>query len=135
HGGPSWASRGRTAPRPWLPWCFLRSGWSSATPTLLVVLLVTLERAGRSELTELVTDHRLGHEDRDVLAAVVDRQGVAEHVGGDHRPAGPGLDDVLGSGLVLRVHLLGEVVVDERALLRAARRCCLTPRRALLARP
>src|SRR6478735_3919183 len=92
-----------------------------AAATLLVVLLVTLERAGRRELTELVADHRLGHEHRDVLAAVVHREGVAQHVGVDHGPARPGLDDVLGARFVLGVHLLLKVVVDEGALLQATR--------------
>src|SRR5699024_7564357 len=65
--------------------------------------------------------HRLGDEHRDVLAAVVHSESVAQEVGGDDRPAGPGLDDVLAVGLVLRVHLLLQVVVDERALLQTAR--------------
>src|SRR6476646_5050589 len=92
-----------------------------AAATLLVVLLVTLERAGRSELTELVSDHRLGHEHRHVLAAVVHGERVAEHVGHDHRAARPGLDDVLGARVVLDIHLLLKVVVDEGARLEAAR--------------
>src|SRR5919199_5710029 len=90
---------------------------ASAAAALLVVLLVTAERAGRGELAELVPDHRLGHEDRDVLAAVVHRDGVPEHGGDDHRAARPGADDLLGVGLVLRRHLAQQVVVDEGALL------------------
>src|SRR5690606_14641957 len=60
----------------------------SATTSLAVVLLVAAERPRRGELSELVADHRLGHEDRDVLAAVVHGEGVSQEVGGDHRPAG-----------------------------------------------
>ena len=41
----------------------------------------------RRDLAELVADHRLGHEDRDVLAAVVHGQRVAEHVGDDRGAA------------------------------------------------
>src|SRR5688572_25487940 len=48
----------------------------SATTGPPVVLDVPTEGAGGRELTELVADHRLGHEDRDVLAAVVHRQRV-----------------------------------------------------------
>src|SRR6266540_6816801 len=96
------------------------SSLRSATPCLAVVLLVTPERPGRRELAELVPDHRVRHEHRHVLAAVVHRQRVADHVRHDHRSAGPGLDDVLGALLVLRFHLLHQVVVDERALLQAA---------------
>src|SRR5690606_24741874 len=102
--------------------------WSSdvcssdlAAARLPVVLLVTTERAGRRELAELVTDHRLGHEDRDVLAAVVHREGVTQEVGRDDRPTRPGLDDRLRALLVLSVHLLLQVVVDEGPLLQAAR--------------
>src|SRR5690625_2773811 len=43
-------------------------------------------------------------------------EGVAEEVRRDDRPARPGLDDVLGALVVLDVHLLLQVVVDERAL-------------------
>src|SRR5258707_10403568 len=48
----------------------------SATARPPIVLHVTLERAGRAELAQLVADHRLGDEHRDVLAAVVDGDGV-----------------------------------------------------------
>src|SRR3712207_3683283 len=97
-----------------------------ATTALAVVLLVTLERAGQSELAELVPDHGLGDEHRVVLAPVVHGDRVPEHVGDDRRAPGPGLDDVLRVLLVLDFHLLDEVVVDERALLQAARHL-LTP--------
>src|SRR4051794_5055299 len=93
----------------------------SATTGPPVVLDVTAEGARGRELAELVPDHRLGHEDRDVLAAVVHGDRVPEEVGDDRRTARPRLDDVLGALLVLRVHLLEQVVVDERALLQTAR--------------
>src|SRR6185295_13579784 len=87
---------------------------------LAVVLDVTLERTRRRELAELVPDHRLGDEHRDMLAAVVDREGVPDEVGDDGRPTRPGLDDLLGVLLVLYVDLLEQVVVDERTLLKTA---------------
>src|SRR3954454_7358472 len=93
----------------------------SATTGPPVVLDVTAEGARGRELAELVPDHRLGHEDRDVLAAVVHGDRVPQEVGDDRRTARPRLDDVLGALLVLRVHLLEQVVVDERALLQTAR--------------
>src|SRR3712207_4094876 len=102
------------------------STWSAA-PGPAVVLHVPTEGAGGRELAELVPDHRLGHEDRDVLAAVVDGDRVAEHVRDDRRTTRPGPDDVLGALVVLRVHLLEQVVVDERALLQAAWHVCRTP--------
>ena len=73
------------------------------------------------ELAELVADHGLGHVDRDVAAAVVDRHGVPDHVGDDRAAARPGLDDLLVAGGVHRLHLLQQVVVDERSLLQASR--------------
>src|SRR3954452_4920841 len=100
-----------------------------------LVLHVAAERPRRRELAELVTDHRLGDEHRDVLAPVVHRDGVTEHGRDDHRSPRPGLDHVLGALVVLHVHLLHEVVVDERALLQAAwhRSVLLAPLRGLAA--
>src|SRR5262249_61098789 len=79
------------------------------------------ERPGGRELTELVADHRLGDENRDVLAAVVNRDGVAEHRRHDHGAACARLDDVPGALVVLRVHLFDQVVVDKRAFLKTTR--------------
>src|SRR5256714_998604 len=93
----------------------------SATARPPIVLHVTLERPGRGELAELVADHGLGDEHRDVLAAVVDGDGVTQHVRHDHRAPGPGLDDRLGPLRVLGVHLLGQVFVHEGTLLETAR--------------
>src|SRR4029079_12349742 len=93
----------------------------SAAAALPVVLDVPAVGAGRRELAQLVTDHRVGHEHRDVLAAVVHGERVADHGRHDHRAARPRLDHVVGPCVVLRVHLLDQVVVDEGALLQAAR--------------
>src|SRR5690606_3757734 len=75
---------------------------------------------------------RVGDEDRHVLAAVVHRDRVADHVRDDGGPAGPGPDHGLLARLVEGVHLLEQVVVHERALLQAARHL-LPPCSALLA--
>src|SRR3954468_12075540 len=92
-----------------------------------LVLDVTAEGAGGRELAELVPDHRLRHEDGHVLAPVVDGDRVAQHCRHDHRATGPRLDDVLGALVVLRVDLLHQVVVDERALFEAAWHVSLAP--------
>src|SRR5262249_38508992 len=76
---------------------------------------------------ELVPDHRLGDEHRDVLAAVVHREGVPDEVGDDGRTPRPGLDDLLGVLLVLDVDLLEQMVVDERTLFQAAWHRLLLP--------
>src|SRR5690606_28910126 len=68
-----------------------------------------------------------------MLATVVHRDGVAEHVRDDRGPAGPSLDDCLLARLVERVHLLEQVVVHERAFLQATWHLWLPPYSALLA--
>src|SRR5688500_1239306 len=124
---------------PWLPLLSfsrllevltLRDPGGSAALALLVVLHMAAEGPRGGELAELVPDHRLGDEHRDVLASVVHGDRVAEHLGDDRRAPRPGLDDVLRALVVLRLHLLEQVVVDERALLQAARHV-LSPSAAL----
>src|SRR3954454_4635868 len=110
-----------------LPTMVCVSGNRSDTTTSPLVLDVSAEGARRRELAELVADHRLGDEHRDVLATVVHGDGVTEHGRDDHRSPRPGLDHVLGALVVLRVHLLHQVVVDERALLQAAWHRSLSP--------
>src|SRR6478735_1919095 len=73
-----------------------------------------------SEFAELVPDHRLSDKHRDVLASVVYGDRVSEHVGDDHRTAGPGLDDVLGALFVFPGYLHKEVLVNERTFFQAA---------------
>src|SRR5919107_2598936 len=109
---------------------FVCSG--SAPARLAVVLDMAPEGPGGSELPQLVADHRVGHEDRHVLAAVVHRDRVADHVRDDGGPPGPGPDDGLAARLVEGVHLLEQVVVHERALLQAARHVCTSPAQRFL---
>src|SRR5437879_3890024 len=90
------------------------------TPTCALLAGVEAERACQRELAELVADHGLGDVDRNVLAAVVDGDGVTDHVGDDRRAARPRLDDPLLVLGVEVVDLLQQVLVDERALLQAA---------------
>src|SRR6187399_2205382 len=52
-----------------------------------LVARVRLEGARRRELTQLVTDHVFGDQDRDVLTAVMDGDRETHHVGNDHRAA------------------------------------------------
>src|SRR6266536_1543331 len=59
------------------------------------------EQPGRRELAELVADHLLGDEHGHVLAPVVDRDRVPDHLGEDRRGARPGADHPLVPG---RVH-------------------------------
>src|SRR5688572_9997737 len=79
------------------------------------------EGAGGGELAQLVADHGLGDVDRHVLAAVVHRDGVPDHLGDDRGATGPGSDDPLLVAAVELVDLVGEMVVDEGALLQGTR--------------
>src|SRR5262245_57993248 len=56
---------------------------------------VRTERPRRRELAELVSDHRLRHVHGHVLAPVVDRDRVADHLRHDRRAARPGPNDLL----------------------------------------
>src|SRR3954469_12839345 len=56
---------------------------------------VTVEGAGRRELTQLVANHVLRGEHRDELPPVVNREGDPEHFGEDGRSPRPGLEDLL----------------------------------------
>src|SRR3954451_16466945 len=107
--------------------CCTPGSVDSDTPRPPLVLDVTAEGAGQRELAELVPDHRLGDEHRDVLAAVVHRNRVTEHCRDDHRSARPRLDDVLRALVVLPVGLLHKMIVDEGALFEAAWHGSLAP--------
>ncbi len=56
-----------------------------------------VEGARRRELAELVADHVLGDQHRNVLLAVVDAEGEAHELRQDRRAARPGLDHVLAA--------------------------------------
>src|SRR5688500_17440301 len=86
----------------------------SLLPGLLVAAMA-LERAGQRELAELVAHHVLVDQHRDVVASVVHGDRVTHHLRQDHRATRPGLDRLLVVGR--RLHLLLQVVVDERTLL------------------
>src|ERR671927_816526 len=96
-------------------------GARSAPPRTAVVLDVPTEGARGRELAELVPDHRLRHEHRDVLAAVVDGDRVPDHLREDRRGARPRLDHHLVAGLVHLLDPRHEAVLDERSLLGRAR--------------
>src|SRR5499427_7104529 len=91
------------------------------TPAPPVVSDMAAERAGGGELPELVANHRLGDEHRDMFAAVMHRDRVAQHRRDDHGTARPRLDDVPRPLVVLAVHLLDQVVVHKGTLLKATR--------------
>ena len=92
----------------------------------LLVARVRLERARRRELAELVADHVLGDQHRDVLPAVVDGDREADHVRQDHRAARPGLDRlaiVLGGGRLAP----SSAGADRRTDLSSVNEACADP--------
>src|ERR1700693_4181309 len=82
---------------------------------------VRLEQPRRRKLAELVTDHVLGDEHRDVLPAVVNRDRETDHVGNHHRAARPGLDRPAIVLLHRDLHLLRQVQIHERTFLQRTR--------------
>src|SRR5882724_6631114 len=80
----------------------------------LAVAGVAAEHPRRRELAELVADHLLADEDGHVLAAVVDRDRMPDHLREDRRRPRPGADHPL---LVRGVHRLDSAqkpLFDER---------------------
>src|SRR5687767_15574880 len=86
----------------------------------LAIAGVAAEGPRRRELAQLVPDHLLADEHGDVLAAVVDRDRVADHVGEDRRGARPGLDHALLVRGIHRLDAAHQPLLDERALLGTA---------------
>src|SRR5947199_4043441 len=83
------------------------------------------EHPRRRELPELVADHLLADEDGHVLAAVVDRDRVADHLGEDRRRPRPGADHLLAAGFVHPSDAAHQPLLDERALLARPRHLTL----------
>src|SRR5579872_2208407 len=87
-----------------------------ARPALDLLPGMAAEQPGRRKLAELVPDHVLRYEDRDVLAPVVHEQRVADKVREYGGAARPGLDSAL---FVARIHVLDlfqELRLGVRAL-------------------
>src|SRR5207245_9421018 len=85
-------------------------------PRPSLVPRVRTERARRREFAELVPDHGLGDEHGDVLAPVVHRDRVTEHVRHDRRAADTGPDDHSRALFFYIVYLLHHILVNERTL-------------------
>ena len=82
----------------------------------LLVGGVSMVRASRSELTQLVPDHILRHVNRDELSPVVDGKGQAKEVWRNRGTPRPGLDDLIATDMLGLEDLLKQMVVDERSL-------------------
>src|SRR5712691_9027549 len=82
----------------------------------LPVRRVAVEGARRRELAELVADHLLGDEHRNVLLPVVDPEGEADELRQDGGAPAPHLDHLVASRRARGFRLLQEKAVDEGAL-------------------
>ena len=77
---------------------------------------MALKGSGRCELAELVTDHFLSNKNRNVLASVVDRKGVADKLRENRRRTAPCLDNLLLSGFIHSDNALVKSFLNIRAL-------------------
>jgi hypothetical protein len=75
---------------------------------------MAVERARRRELTELVADHFLGDDDRDVLLPVIDAEGQADELRQDGRAPRPDADHLVAAGRARGIRLLQQITVDKR---------------------
>jgi len=76
---------------------------------------VPTKSTGNAELAELVAYHVLGDEDFVENLAVVDQEGLANKLGNNGTPAGPGFDRVPNVGLLLVDDLSQELFVVIRS--------------------
>src|SRR5580700_10167003 len=82
----------------------------------LAVGRMAVEGARRRELAELVADHLLGDQHRDVLLPVVDPEGEADELRQDGRTPAPDPDHLVAARRARRLRLLEQKSVDERTL-------------------
>ena len=82
----------------------------------LAVRRMAVERARRRELAELVADHFLGDDHRDVLLAVVDAERQADELRQDGRTPRPDADHLVAAGRARGIRLFQQIAVDKRTL-------------------
>src|SRR5580704_6412880 len=77
---------------------------------------MTIKRAGRREFAELVPDHFLGDDHRDVLLPVIDAEGEPDELRQDGRTPRPDADHLVASGRARGIRLFQQIAVDKRTL-------------------
>src|SRR5499426_2329026 len=77
---------------------------------------MAVERPRRRELSELVSDHFLGHQHRNVLLAVVDAESQPDELRQDGRAPAPDPDHFVATRRARGLRLLEQITVDERTL-------------------
>src|SRR3989442_1338973 len=94
-----------------------RSAWNSRARRALGLAVggMAVERARGRELAELVADHLLGHQHRDVLLAVVDAESQPDELRQDGRAPAPDPDQLVPAGRARCLRFFEQIAVDERA--------------------
>ena len=78
---------------------------------------MTAEGTCWSKLTEPVSDHILSYKDINEGFTIVNRKRMTDKIRHNHGPSRPCLDRSLPPGPVERLHLLRQVIIDERSFL------------------
>ena len=86
----------------------------------LLITAVSTEIAGGCKLAELVSDHIFSDVHGNMTAAVMNSDGVSDEGREDGGRTGPGLDDLLGAGLVHLIDSLQQLGSGEGAFLNAS---------------
>ena len=81
---------------------------------------MTLESSGRCEFTEFMSNHILCYIHGDMLASVMNSEGVADKFGKDCGAAAPGLENLLVAGLVHLHDSLEQFRLHERSFFNAS---------------
>src|SRR5690242_11375687 len=105
-------------------WCrtFGRSGsrragsaWRACTFGF-AIRRMPVERARRRELAELVADHLLSDDHRDVLLPVIDAESQSDELRQDRRTPRPDADHLVASGRARGIRLLQQIAVNKWTL-------------------
>src|SRR5262249_39803732 len=80
----------------------------------LAIRRMAVERTRRRELAELVADHFLADDLRDVLLPVIDAEGQPDDLRQDRRAPRPDADHFVASGRTRGIRLLQQITVDKR---------------------
>src|SRR6266403_2928180 len=75
---------------------------------------MAVKRSRRREFSELVTDHFLGHQHRNVLLAVVDAESEPDELRQDGRAPAPNPDHLVAARRARGLRFLEQIAVDER---------------------
>src|SRR6476659_10379995 len=82
----------------------------------LAIRRVAVERPRRRELPELVTDHLLGHQHRNMRVPAVDAEGQPDELWQAGRASAPDPDHFVPARRARCLRLLEQIAVDKRAL-------------------